>query len=220
TVTRCNGGPRGAACITSTSCASFGSLTGLPTLPPDPSNPITPGGGATCLSSTTWIELGGPKFEATITKSSCASWRTPTPTPTKEDPPKPTRDPKPPAKEKVISIMRENTLDGSGSRFTIFAVLGGLDPCDHDPVSSQGFGTWTLMTPPMLYEKFSAYGYSGIWYERGPESDGGLGFLHVPGRWGEQDGPVKCQWDPEQGKRHKCPLFVDYWRQIRCVWDD
>ncbi|KAM7183947.1 glucan 1,3-beta-glucosidase [Naviculisporaceae sp. PSN 640] len=130
--------------------------------------------------------------------------------------PTPTRPPKPSPKEKAIAIMRENTLDGTGSAFDIFAGLG--DPCDMEPVSEQAFGTWTAMEPPNLTERFDAHGYKGIWYERSEGDQPGV--LHVPGRWGEQDGPVKCQWDAERGKRHKCPLFIDYWRQIVCVWDD
>jgi hypothetical protein len=86
TVRECNGGPRGAPCITTTSCVSFG-RPDLPDL--TTTKPFSPSGGS-CLSSTTWTERGGPQFEAIITKSSCASWSIPTPTPTttaKPDPP-------------------------------------------------------------------------------------------------------------------------------------
>ncbi len=67
------------ACATSTTCASTGTPPPLPTLEPtlDPSP-----SGAVCVSSTTWTFRGGPKFEATMTSSGCATWSIPTPDPT------------------------------------------------------------------------------------------------------------------------------------------
>ncbi|KAF5510528.1 Chitotriosidase-1 [Colletotrichum siamense] len=83
TATLCNGGPRGGVCVTSTSCASFGTTTSsifhlpdLPTLGPAPS----PSGG-TCIKSETWTITGGPHGEATVTTAGCATWQVPGPTP-------------------------------------------------------------------------------------------------------------------------------------------
>uniref|UniRef100_L2GC33 chitinase n=1 Tax=Colletotrichum fructicola (strain Nara gc5) TaxID=1213859 RepID=L2GC33_COLFN len=83
TATLCNGGPRGGVCVTSTSCASFGTTTSsifhlpdLPTLGPAPS----PSGG-TCINSETWTITGGPHGEATVTTAGCATWQVPGPTP-------------------------------------------------------------------------------------------------------------------------------------------
>lgn len=73
TFRQCNGSPHNNVCITTSSCALHG-FPDAPTL--STSAPYSPPGGS-CVSSTTWTELGGPKFEATITKSSCASWSTP-----------------------------------------------------------------------------------------------------------------------------------------------
>ncbi|KAI6777446.1 hypothetical protein HG530_001391 [Fusarium avenaceum] len=84
TAVQCNGGPRGGVCQTSTSCISTGNDPNFPTLAPAPWQPPTSPDGATCASSTTWTLLGGPKGQATITSSACASWKpkaTPTPTP-------------------------------------------------------------------------------------------------------------------------------------------
>lgn len=85
TIRQCNGGPRDAVCSTTTECVSWG-RPDLPT--PTPDTPFSPSGGS-CISSTTWTSMGGPKFEATIIGSSCAEWSTPappTPTPTPEPP--------------------------------------------------------------------------------------------------------------------------------------
>jgi hypothetical protein len=85
----CNGGPRGAACTTTTECVSYGRpVFSTPTFESDP--PYSPSGGS-CISSTTWTERSGPKASAFIPKSSCASWSIPAP-PT----PTPTPEPEPP----------------------------------------------------------------------------------------------------------------------------
>jgi hypothetical protein len=85
--TKCNGGPRGAACTTTDECVSYGRpVFSTPTFEIDP--PYSPSGGS-CISSTTWTERGGPKGSAFIPKSSCAEWSTPTPTPTPEPEPEP-----------------------------------------------------------------------------------------------------------------------------------
>jgi hypothetical protein len=95
TIRECNGGPRDAVCSTTTQCVSWGAvkLSGLPT--PTSDVPFSPSGGS-CISSTTWLSIGGPKFEATITKSSCAEWWTPSP-------PTPTPTPEPPAPLRCIT---------------------------------------------------------------------------------------------------------------------
>ncbi|RGP58754.1 oviduct-specific glycoprotein [Fusarium sporotrichioides] len=87
TAIECNGGPRGGVCQTKTTCISTGVDPNFPVITPwqPPSSPA----GATCASSTTWTLLGGPKGQATVTSSACASWKAKeTPKP---DPPKPKR---------------------------------------------------------------------------------------------------------------------------------
>jgi hypothetical protein len=94
TVRECNGGPRGQACVTSTSCVSYAE----PSFPALTSvRPYSPSG-ASCVSSTTWTDRGGPHFDAIITRSSCADWslpatKTPTPKPTTTKKPEPTPEP-------------------------------------------------------------------------------------------------------------------------------
>ncbi|KAF5024578.1 hypothetical protein F66182_3341 [Fusarium sp. NRRL 66182] len=90
TAVHCNGGPRGGVCQTSTSCISTGVDPNFPTIAPwqPPASPE----GATCASSTTWTIMGGPRGQATVTSSACASWK-PKETP-KPDPPAPKPAPK------------------------------------------------------------------------------------------------------------------------------
>ncbi|KAM0273541.1 hypothetical protein ACHAQH_008290 [Verticillium albo-atrum] len=86
TVTQCNGRPGQAVCVTSTSCASFGTLGPFPPLPPTVTSP--PGG--VCVSTATWVITGGPKGEATVTTSGCGKWTVPSaPEPTPNPPPPP-----------------------------------------------------------------------------------------------------------------------------------
>ncbi|KAH6654827.1 hypothetical protein BKA67DRAFT_536121 [Truncatella angustata] len=56
--------------------------TGLPDLPTLPPTQVPSPTGGVCVSSTTWVEVGGPRGEATLTHTECASWTMPDPEPT------------------------------------------------------------------------------------------------------------------------------------------
>jgi hypothetical protein len=96
TTRECNGGLQGQACQTKTKCLSYGQpkpthLLGLPELS-DITGP-TSVSGASCVKTATWTIVGGPKGDATITSSGCATWEFPKPT---SAPPAPAPGPKRP----------------------------------------------------------------------------------------------------------------------------
>ncbi|KAM0281715.1 hypothetical protein ACHAO9_010555 [Fusarium lateritium] len=94
TAVHCNGGRRGGVCQITTSCASTGVDPNFPTITvwQPPASPT----GATCASSTTWTVRGGPRGQATITSSACASW-------TPKETPKPDPAPNPVPKRRCIT---------------------------------------------------------------------------------------------------------------------
>ncbi|KAM0418391.1 hypothetical protein ACHAPD_004750 [Fusarium lateritium] len=120
----CNGGPRGGVCQTSTSCISTGVDPNFPTITAwvPPTSPP----GATCASSTTWTLLGGPKGQATITSSACASWK-----------PKETPKPKPVPKGRCITAhtYMRNCI-GSPDSMYVQVWENGILVCD------SGNGIW------------------------------------------------------------------------------
>ncbi|KAK3316800.1 hypothetical protein B0H66DRAFT_626309 [Apodospora peruviana] len=120
--------------------------------------------------------------------------------------------PPPPGPKRDIYIMRD------GGFFNVFETSdGNLDPCDHDPVSVQGFNSWNKNWPPNLNEQWTSFGHEGMHYQtfdREPtDEEGSAGELIIPGKEN-----VKCKKDP-QNKSHKC-FMVKYTRVVRCEWND
>ncbi|KAK3315943.1 hypothetical protein B0H66DRAFT_274016 [Apodospora peruviana] len=123
--------------------------------------------------------------------------------------------PPPPGPQKDIYIMWEDSL--GARRWNVFAIEngGGMDPCKHDAISNQGFGTKQDF-PPNLGEKFSAFGIDGMTFSTSGKKggkDSGSGGIVIPGR----DVNVECRMDPEEGKTHHC-VGVAFTRSVVCSW--
>ncbi|KAG7141347.1 hypothetical protein HYQ45_018816 [Verticillium longisporum] len=182
TVTQCNGRPGQAVCVTSTSCASFGTLGPFPTLPPSVTSP--PGG--ICVSTATWVITGGPKGEATVTTSGCGKWTVPSaPEPT----PNPPSPPPPPERNHgvvVISYYEFGQFTVGGTFWTrehrAFSVpFGGqIKQCSASAIASQSApGVLASAKLPTKMGPFQAEGRT-CEYSGSPNSPGQLSCDGLP----------------------------------------
>ncbi|KAM0631198.1 hypothetical protein ACHAPW_005869 [Verticillium nonalfalfae] len=182
TVTQCNGRPGQAVCVTSTSCASFGTLGPFPTLPPSVTSP--PGG--SCVSTATWVITGGPKGEATVTTSGCGKWTVPSaPEPT----PNPPSPPPPPERNHgvvVISYYEFGQFTVGGTFWTrehrAFSVpFGGqIKQCSASAIASQSApGVLASAKLPTKMGPFQAEGRT-CEYSGSPDSPGQLSCDGLP----------------------------------------
>lgn len=182
TVTQCNGRPGQAVCVTSTSCASFGTLGPFPTLPPSVTSP--PGG--ICVSTATWVITGGPKGEATVTTSGCGKWTVPSaPEPT----PNPPSPPPPPERNHgvvVISYYEFGQFTVGGTFWTrehrAFSVpFGGqIKQCSASAIASQSApGVLASAKLPTKMGPFQAEGRT-CEYSGSPDSPGQLSCDGLP----------------------------------------